>query len=189
MSIQINRKIKTESNLDEIRKKLMNYEDKIIDKYIECTNYKRENTFYINYIIETKNKHINSIYHFVISDLIDKYFSLIIKYNKGLESADCITIDTDIIDIILDRIFIGIDVIKAKMRMDSEKYMKLIRDKDVDNIYELLENKDVENKIIERLKNKKKRGYNDKIRDDIVSLYENYIIPATKKIQIIYCLK
>jgi hypothetical protein len=58
----------------------------------------------------------------------------------------------------------------------------------MDSISSLLENKEVENKIISRLINKEIHGYTSEIKMKVVSLYKDFIIPYTKRVQLVYCL-
>ena len=95
----------------------------------------------------------------------------------------------ELFKIILERILLGEEVIKAKIKMDYEKYDELIKKKKIDEIYKLLENKVVEDNILIRLRNKKLENYNDGIKDKISSLYKDFIIPYTKSVQIIHCIQ
>ena len=65
---------------------------------------------------------------------------------------------------IIERILLGEEVIKAKIKIDSEKYTELIKNKDTDAIFLLLENKEVEKRILDRLRVKEIEGYTLPIR-------------------------
>ena len=87
------------------------------------------------------------------------------------------TYEDIIINTIKKRINLGIEVAKEKYKIiDKNKINN-------DNILDLITNKDVENKIIDRLKIKCKDEQLEKI---IIELYKSYIIPKTKEIQINY---
>ena len=175
-------------NLDEVRSELVKYEDKIIKSYIEASKYRRDNSNYVNELIINIKKNINNDYHYIADDMMNAYLLFILNCNGNAMTNNLYEKDYDIMNLIMNRIMIGEKVIKSKIEQNKEKYYELIRNKDVAKLYELLENKVVENNIIQRLKNKNIENYTDDIKNDIVKLYENYIIPYTKKIQIIYCL-
>lgn len=175
-------------NLDEVRSKLVKYEDKIIKSYIEASKYRRDSTNYANELIINIKKNINNDYHNIVDNIMNAYLLFILNCEGNAISNNLYEKDYNIMNLIMNRIMIGEEVIKSKIEQNKEKYYELIRNKDVPKLYELLENKVVENNIIQRLNNKNIENYTDNIKNDIVKLYKNYIIPYTKKIQIIYCL-
>lgn len=90
------------------------------------------------------------------------------------------TYEDTIINTIKKRIHLGIEVAKEKSKIiDKNKFIN-------NNILDLITNKDVENKIIDRLKIKCKDEQLERI---IIELYKNYIIPKTKEVQIDYLNK
>ena len=90
------------------------------------------------------------------------------------------TYEDIIINTIKKRIHLGIEVAKEKSKIIDKN--KIINN----NILDLITNKDVENKIIDRLKIKCKDEQLERI---IIELYKNYIIPKTKEVQIDYLNK
>jgi len=65
--------------LDETRQKLISYEDKIIDKYIECMEHRNPQLLDVDDLVEELNRNISDSYHFVVSDLL-YYFTIIIVH-------------------------------------------------------------------------------------------------------------
>jgi len=87
-------------------------------------------------------------------------------------------------------------VAESKFRADPGGYSKLIENNDRDGIMEKLTRKDVEEKIIERVKEKAARaqaGINKLVRnvidsEPIMEYYRDFLIPLTKKGEILYLL-
>jgi chorismate mutase len=87
-------------------------------------------------------------------------------------------------------------VAECKYQNNPEAYKKLIEKKDEQGILDLLTRKEIENKIIERIKKKVahvQSGINLKVRraiDPVVilSFYNESIIPLTKKGEVLYLL-
>ena len=198
--------------LTTIRNKLIDYEDKIIKQYIKNNTLRDLNTNIdtnintnidtnINTNIDTNiNTNIDTNiylkdntlkleehYNFILEDLVCFYYDYI-NINNNFNETN-INNTKELFKIILERILLGEEVIKAKIKMDYEKYDELIKKKKIDEIYKLLENKVVEDNILIRLRNKKLENYNDGIKDKISLLYKDFIIPYTKSVQIIHCIQ
>ncbi len=88
-------------------------------------------------------------------------------------------------------------VAECKYQKNPEVYRKIIDQHDEQALLETLTRKDVEQKIIERVKNKVahvQSGINPQVRrsidpEIILRLYEEHIIPLTKKGEIVYLLQ
>ena len=190
--------------LTTIRNKLIDYEDKIIKQYIKNNTLRDLNTnidtnidtnintnidtnIDTNIYLKDNNLELGDHYKFILEDLVCFYFDYI-NINNNFNETN-INNTKELFKIILERILLGEEVIKAKIKMDYEKYDELIKKKKIDEIYKLLENKVVEDNILIRLRNKKLENYNDGIKDKISSLYKDFIIPYTKSVQIIHCIQ
>ena len=178
--------------LTTIRNKLIDYEDKIIKQYIKNNRLRDLNTnidtnIDTNIYLKDNTLKLEDHYNFILEDLVCFYYDYI-NINNNFNETN-INNTKELFKIILERILLGEEVIKAKIKMDYEKYDKLIKKKKIDEIYKLLENKVVEDNILIRLRNKKLENYNDGIKDKISSLYKDFIIPYTKSVQIIYCIQ
>ena len=87
-------------------------------------------------------------------------------------------------------------VAESKFRSDPKSYRKLIAEKDENGIMEKLTRKDVEEHILERVKNKAadaQAGTNRLIRNVIdpqifVEYYRDFLIPLTKQGEVLYLL-
>jgi chorismate mutase len=87
-------------------------------------------------------------------------------------------------------------VAESKFRADAEGYSQLIKEKDHDALLEKLTRKDVEDRIILRVKEKVKRlqaKVNSAVRyeihpEPIIVYYKDFLIPLTKQGQILYLL-
>ena len=182
--------------LTTIRNKLIDYEDKIIKQYIKNNTLRDLNTnidtnintnIDTNIYLKDNTLKLEEHYNFILEDLVCFYYDYI-NINNNFNETN-INNTKELFKIILERILLGEEVIKAKIKMDYEKYDELIKKKKIDEIYKLLENKVVEDNILIRLRNKKLENYNDGIKDKISLLYKDFIIPYTKSVQIIYCIQ
>jgi chorismate mutase len=169
----------TASNkLDTIREQLVSYEDKIINKYIECMENRSSQLLDVDDMVEILNIKTREYYHFVMSDLV-YYF-----YDNNSQSFSNKHHDNELFHLIKERILLGEEVIKAKFESNPEIFIRVIKDGNADKIYNILENKEVEEKILNRILGK---NISPKITTKIHSLYKEFIIPYTKKVQIVYC--
>jgi chorismate mutase len=88
----------------------------------------------------------------------------------------------------------AIYVAESKFRQDAEGYKKLVEARDRDGLMEKLTRKDVEKKILERVKTKVRSlqaNVNKSIRntvryEPIIVYYKDFIIPLTKHGEIVY---
>lgn len=179
----------TYQDLSKIRELLMSFEEPIIKLYIEASKYNRERSYYPHKIMESKYMKVPTSYGFMLSELQEFYFKLIQETEGDIESIDSMSCDNKLLDLIINRILIGEYVIIAKKRDKKDLYDKIIYENDRDKLHNLLENKDVENKILRRIENKEIEGFTDRIKMEVISLYRDFIIPYTKKIQVEYCFK
>ncbi|KAI8804462.1 chorismate mutase [Cladochytrium replicatum] len=115
------------------------------------------------------------------------------------------TKDVEALQLLSRRIHFGKFVAEAKFVDPNyhDKYVELIRKKDVDGIEELLTNKAVEERVLRRLR-AKALTYGAEIDDSgaptpakeprispdsLVNLYERFVIPLTKKVEVRYLLE
>lgn len=99
------------------------------------------------------------------------------------------------------RIHYGIFVAESKFRADESKYRQLIEAGDCTAIGESITNKAVERKVLERLRLKAETYGKDpsvsngsdghvKINvDAVVSMYEDFVIPLTKEVEVEYLMR
>lgn len=87
-----------------------------------------------------------------------------------------IEIEDQLISLIDKRVKLGVQVAEAKY----PDIKNLIQD---NNIHELIENKNVEQKVIERIKQK---CHDPRLRLNMIRLYQDYLIPRNKEIQVQY---
>lgn len=99
------------------------------------------------------------------------------------------------------RIHFGKFVAESKFQSDPELYTRLIKAEDREALGEAIVNKAVEKKVLERLKLKAQTygtdpsagvdsGDQSKINvDAVVSMYENFVIPLTKDVEVEYLMQ
>ncbi|KAK3899721.1 hypothetical protein C8A05DRAFT_17884 [Staphylotrichum tortipilum] len=99
------------------------------------------------------------------------------------------------------RIHFGKFVAESKFQSDADKFTRLIRANDRAAIGDLITNKAVEKKVLERLKLKAQTYGTDpslgpdgwdqsKINvDAVVSMYEDFVIPLTKEVEVEYLMQ
>ncbi|KAK4208447.1 chorismate mutase [Rhypophila decipiens] len=99
------------------------------------------------------------------------------------------------------RIHFGKFVAESKFQSETDKFTRLIRAGDRDGIGEAITNKAVEKKVLERLKLKARTYGTDpsmnpdgadhvKINvDAVVSMYETFVIPLTKEVEVEYLMQ
>ena len=85
------------------------------------------------------------------------------------------------------RIHFGMFVAESKYQQDSEGYKALVEDGNVEGIVDKLRNVSVEEKILQRLRDKGQRyGFNP---DLISGVYANHVIPRTIDVEVEYLFK
>jgi chorismate mutase len=85
------------------------------------------------------------------------------------------------------RIHFGMFVAESKYQQDPEGYTRLVEDKNVRGVVEKLRNIQVEEKVLNRLKEKAERhGFNS---DLICNFYRNHVIPMTINVEVEYLFK
>lgn len=87
-----------------------------------------------------------------------------------------IEIENELLELLEKRVNLGIKVAEAK-------YPNIKNKVNQNNILELIEDKNIENKVLDRIKNKCE---DPRLKKNIVKLYEEYLIPKNKEIQIEY---
>ena len=123
--------------LTTIRNKLIDYEDKIIKQYIKNNTLRDLNTnidtnintnidtnintnIDTNIYLKDNNLELGDHYKFILEDLVCFYFDYI-NINNNFNETN-INNTKELFKIILERILLGEEVIKAKIKMDYEKY-------------------------------------------------------------------
>lgn len=129
------------------------------------------------------------------------YIDFIPKFclpGSDLQYGSSVELDVYALQAISRRIHYGaLYVAECKYQNSSEEYKKLIEKRDSKGLLNLLTRKEIEMRIIERVKNKVthvQSGVNLKVRrvidpGVILSFYNEYIIPLTKEGEILYLLK
>jgi hypothetical protein len=190
-------------DLNIIRQKLELYENKIIDGFINRRSYHTNKEIYNNKcstfdIIYSKlNQYLNKnkkLYKNIDLDDLDDLLKN--EYINNLEflcdenknkSCTCIYVDINNINLILSRIYCGIEVIESKYSQNKDAFDKQIKNNNVDGIKNLLQNKEVEQKILNRVYEKTiQKTQNIKLAVNIRNFYQKTIIPLTIKIEIDY---
>lgn len=123
------------------------------------------------------------------------------KGDQSENSGSVAVCDVECLQAISRRIHFGKFVAEAKFRLDRELYTKLIKERDVEGIEASITNSAVEQKILDRLKEKCEAYGTDpglrwsqlvqlKVQPEvIVDLYKRYVIPLTKKVEVDYLLR
>eukprot|EP00164_Ancoracysta_twista_P011692 GFYU01018133.1.p1 GENE.GFYU01018133.1~~GFYU01018133.1.p1 ORF type:complete len:261 (-),score=39.68 GFYU01018133.1:23-805(-) len=150
-------------------------------------------------LIEHKAKlNINS----EIKDIyLSKILSQISEPGDDLNYGSSCTADISCLQALSKRIHMGKFVAEAKFQDDTETYTRLIQEKDEDGIMKLLTKPDVEVKLLKRVELKAATYGQEvdgtdtatpryKIKPGLVrDLYETYIIPLTKKVEVEYLMQ
>jgi chorismate mutase len=110
------------------------------------------------------------------------------------------TCDIMCLQAISRRIHFGKFVAESKFRSDEESYVRMIKAEDREGIAASITNKAVEKKVLERLRLKAETYGRDpsvvdgtqgpKINvDAVVSMYEDFVIPLTKEVEVEYLMQ
>ncbi|KAF3993732.1 hypothetical protein FT663_01145 [Candidozyma haemuli var. vulneris] len=127
-----------------------------------------------------------------------------VSCNKGDQSENSGSVavcDVECLQAISRRIHFGKFVAESKFRENRELYTKLIEARDVKGIEDSITNSAVEQKILDRLREKCQAYGTDpglrwlkvvqlKVKPEvIIDLYQRYVIPLTKKVEVDYLLR
>ncbi|CAI5756854.1 unnamed protein product [Candida verbasci] len=141
----------------------------------------------------------DEIMKFYVNEIVPQISCSLGDQLENLGSAS--TCDIECLQAISRRIHFGKFVAEAKYQNDKKLYIKLILKRDIKGIEESITNSQVEQKILERLIKKAenygidptmKFGQNIKSKVEpkiIAKLYEKWIIPLTKKVEVDYILR
>ncbi|KAI3641114.1 hypothetical protein MIR68_000844 [Amoeboaphelidium protococcarum] len=107
------------------------------------------------------------------------------------------TRDVECLQALSKRIHYGKHIAESKYRDNPTEYQRLIDRDDQDSIYRLLTNEKVEEKLLERVREKASVYGQDfssfgseKINEDtVVEIYKNIIIPLTKEVEVEYLMQ
>lgn len=143
----------------------------------------------------------------VNADILDFYVNKIVprvscRDGDQQENSGSVSVcDVECLQAISRRIHFGKFVAEAKYRAEPELYNKLIKARDIAGIESSITNSAVEEKILDRMKEKCEAYGTDpslkyshlvqlKVRPEvIVGLYKEYVIPLTKKVEVDYLLR
>ncbi|SCV01844.1 LAME_0G18866g1_1 [Lachancea meyersii CBS 8951] len=167
------------------------FPDQILKPILPSVQYPRVLASYspeININGEIKDVYINQI-----TKLISKYDG------ESWENLGSVaTIDIECLQSLSRRIHFGKFVAEAKFQADRPLYTKMIRERDIEGIYENITNSAVEEKILKRLCVKaevygvdptNKEGQRKITPTYLVKIYRDLVIPLTKKVEVDYLLR
>ncbi|GMM38868.1 chorismate mutase [Saccharomycopsis crataegensis] len=158
----------------------------------------------INYpkILASYNEEIN------VNDEIKEYYinniAPVISVTQGEQQENlgsCTLCDIDCLQALSRRIHFGKFVAESKFINDREAYTIMIKNKDAKGLEAAITNAAVEEKILQRLTEKAvaygtdpllrvSQNQQSKVRSDVlVSIYKNWVIPLTRKVEVDYLLR
>lgn len=125
---------------------------------------------------------------------------LLVKYDGNCEHSfgSVMTRDIDCLQNLSRRIHFGKFVAEVKFQQNKDLYRDLIERQDITGIYEHITDHKTEQMILKRLKEKAEvygidPGKSDKDRklysDCLVKIYQDFIIPLTKNVEVDYLLR
>ncbi|KAL7310032.1 chorismate mutase aro7 [Mucor circinelloides] len=125
----------------------------------------------------------------------------ITKSGDDMNYGSSVTKDIEALQALSKRIHFGKFIAESKFRSNPEEYIRLALAEDREKIDELLTNKAVEKKVLERLRRKalvygqtldeEQEGTNKHLRipvDVVVDLYKKWAIPLTKEVEVDYLI-
>ncbi|KAK4513519.1 Serine/threonine kinase [Mucor velutinosus] len=125
----------------------------------------------------------------------------ITKSGDDMNYGSSVTKDIEALQALSKRIHFGKFIAESKFRSNPEEYIRLALAEDREKIDELLTNKAVEKKVLERLHRKalvygqtldeEQEGTNKHLRipvDVVVDLYKKWAIPLTKEVEVDYLI-
>jgi len=131
-----------------------------------------------------------------IKDAYFEFMAGICEEGDDREYGSSAVCDIRVLDDLSKRIHMGTQVAEAKFRAEPERYVELIRDRNVDGIVEALTNKNVELDIHQRVDFKTAnfqmvRNEGERVRkyvepSKMKELYERLIIPITIEVELAY---
>ncbi len=157
------------------------------DPYIETTPY----------VWPIKKRDIN-INDKIMNLYIGKILPMICEGGDCGNYGSSAVCDINILQALSKRIHYGKFVAESKFLKEAIIYTKLIKERNIDKIVELLTDKEVEKRILKRV-NIKSQTYgqdpfgvqkNYKIDPETIeNIYKDYIIPLTKEVEVMYLLE
>ncbi|CEP17433.1 hypothetical protein [Parasitella parasitica] len=125
----------------------------------------------------------------------------ITKNTDDMNYGSSVTKDIEALQALSKRIHYGKFIAESKFRSNPEEYIRLALAEDREKIDELLTNRAVEKKVLERLHRKaliygqtldeEQEGINKHLRipvNIVVDLYEKWVIPLTKEVEVDYLI-
>ncbi|KAK3988547.1 chorismate mutase [Cladorrhinum sp. PSN332] len=157
-------------------------------------------------ILYTNNVNVNdTIRKFYTEKFLPKVCPDFGREDRGVSQENygsSATCDIACLQALSRRIHFGKFVAESKFRSETEKFTKLIKACDREAIGDAITNKAVEKKVLERLKLKAQTYGTDpslgadagvhqsKINvDAVVSMYEDFVIPLTKEVEVEYLMQ
>ncbi|KXX83402.1 Chorismate mutase [Madurella mycetomatis] len=156
-------------------------------------------------ILHPNNVNVNDkIKKFYIEKFLPKVCPDFGREDRGVSQENygsSATCDIACLQALSRRIHFGKFVAESKFQSETDKFTRLIRAGDRDGIGDAITNKAVEKKVLERLKLKAQTygtdpslgaeaGDQGKINvDAVVSMYEDFVIPLTKEVEVEYLMQ
>ncbi|KAK4109988.1 chorismate mutase [Canariomyces notabilis] len=156
-------------------------------------------------ILHPNNMNVNDkIKKFYIEKFLPKVCPDFGREDRGVSQENygsSATCDIACLQALSRRIHFGKFVAESKFQSETDKFTRLIRAGDRDGIGEAITNKAVEKKVLERLKLKAQTYGTDpslgaeggdqvKINvDAVVAMYEDFVIPLTKEVEVEYLMQ
>jgi len=125
-----------------------------------------------------------------LQELEKSYFEMLPKLcispQHKISPTDLETKDESIVQLISERLNLGIRIIEAKLHLWKATFKSLVEEKDSAGILERLTVPEVEKKVLERVRTAVQENQNEKAIDAdlIVEFFEQFVIPLCKKVQV-----
>ncbi|OHD21769.1 MAG: chorismate mutase [Spirochaetes bacterium GWC1_27_15] len=150
----------------------------------------------MNYEWPIKRTNIN-INNEILKIYINEILPLICKDQDDGNYGSSAVCDVNCLQALSKRIHYGKFVAESKYIADTENYNILIKNRDRERILATLTDEQVEKKVIERVKLKTStygqdpldKNPNYKIKPEVIQdIYQNWVIPLTKEVEVLYLL-
>ena len=131
----------------------------------------------------------------ILSLYINEIVPAVCKSGDDEQHGSSVLADITLLQAISRRIHLGKFVAETKFQESEEKYRSLVMNDDVDGVMELLTNRAVEARVLERAKLKASTYGQDlmgesteyKVEPDVIAaIYRDIIIPLTKDVEVLY---
>ena len=126
-----------------------------------------------------------NIYEQLKSELCQTYESFFSNINKKVGTL-CTSEDFQLYQAIVQRIMLGVIVARIKYTTEQQTYQQLFSKKDYNGIENKLSDIQRENLVLENIRCKASRFSDEKFTEKAFEFFKEYIIPLTKKIELIW---